>query len=139
MNFKRKRDRLNSIFSFLLLFFFSFFLSFPSFHVFSHKELHFEEPCDCSLEVEETECHQFIYHFDGDVECAHEEGHILEKTKQCDLCASLVLLKSFLSKEKELTVKPVENSFSKPFYSKGVFSFYLFDEGVRGPPAMLLF
>ena len=125
----------NSAFSILLLLFFSFVISFPSFHELSHFKHLEDHHSDCSIEVDKDACHQFVFHFNNAVKCSHK-AHF-KNANHCELCYSILYLNLFKTKQYAFKSTILNKETKTIFLQQEYLSFYLFNEDLRGPPIFL--
>lgn len=135
MKFCKKKKYFNKAFSILLLLFFSFVISFPSYHELSHFKDLADSHTECSIEADEDACHQFIYHLNNDVKCPHK-AHF-KNANHCELCSSILYLNLFTHKQSALKSGSFNKETKANFHQQEYLSFYLFNEDLRGPPFKL--
>ena len=135
MRFYKKINYFNCAFSFLLLLVFSFVISFPSFHELSHFKHLEDDHSVCSIENEKDACHQFVFHFNNAHKCSHK-AHF-KNANHCELCSSILHLNLFKSKQYAFNSSILNKELKTIFHQQEYFSFYLFNEDLRGPPIIL--
>lgn len=121
----------------VILFLFSFTLSYPSFHFITEFYSHQSSELQCDDHEEQNACHQFIIHHNHESECFHLT-HVVKKENHCDFCAQLTLVNTFID-ELLANERQVIESDKKPvnYLSSRNFSFYIFSPEGRGPPVLI--
>ncbi len=121
----------------ILLSAYFFFLSFPLIHSLSHASHEDEQHKECTVENENDDCHQFVYHNNQEVDCTHK-GHFIEFEEHCDLCAILSVSGSHLSFIAINTEFEAYSDTELSYLLEHISTFNFYNEDVRGPPHVLI-